>query len=534
MIGHVYNNTLFTKGLLLRTANAIRDAIYSSGNNELINQYEQLGDLRKQISNLQQKADYNKELVETRQEQAERLEKVITQSQQAQAYRDLKADISITWKDIQKQLKPNEAAIEFVHFRLYHNKWTDSTIYAALVLCPNIETPVWIPLCEQKQLETILQATVEDTRLQTENLYIDKGIELYQLIWQVMEKELSNVKTIYYSPSGLLHKITFSAIPAGAVVETGHVPYLLSDKYNLHLVSSTREIARLKKDTATSFVQDTTVVYGGLIYDMQQSAMIAAAKRYSQPDRQTSVTGSRVLNRIREQRVVELPAAEIRSGFSEWKYLAGTKTETEQIVSSLEINRIPYQYYTENAGNEESFKHLSGTNTGVIHLATHGFFLPDIENIQIEDLIQRLGGNKKNPLLRSGLIMSGANNQWIAKNYIMENDIEDGILTADEISRLILTKTKLVVLSACETGLGDVKNSEGVFGLQRAFKLAGVESLIMSLWKVPDEATAELMIGFYQLWLSGKTKNEAFASAQKLVREKYGEPYYWAGFVMMD
>jgi len=112
--------------------------------------------------------------------------------------------------------------------------------------------------------------------------------------------------------------------------------------------------------------------------------------------------------------------------------------------------------------------------------------------------------------------------------------MEDGILTADEIAKLNLTKTKLVVLSVCETGLGDVKNSEGVFGLQRAFKLAGVESLIMSLWGVPDEATSELMTTFYQQWLSGQTKQNAFKMAQQKVREKYKSPYYWAAFMMMD
>ncbi|MDR0712809.1 MAG: CHAT domain-containing protein, partial [Bacteroidales bacterium] len=175
---------------------------------------------------------------------------------------------------------------------------------------------------------------------------------------------------------------------------------------------------------------------------------------------------------------------------------------------------------------------------GLIHLATHGFFLPDAENRAVDEIGRRQGGGREkpaeNPLLRSGLIMSGANHQWLAREYVMEEELEDGILTADEISRLNLTKTRLVVLSACETGLGDVENSEGVFGLQRAFKLAGVESLIMSLWKVPDEATAELMILFYNEWLAGNSKQNAFKTAQGKVRAEYQSPYYWAAFVMMD
>jgi len=406
-----YSNTLFTKGLLLRTTNGIRDAIYSSGNKELISQFEQLGNLRQEINALQQKPDAKKE--------------------------DM----------------------------------------------------------------------------------------------QALEKELPDVKTIYYSPSGLLHKIAFNALP------TGKENALLSDKYNLYLVSSTREVAQLKKEAATAAVQDSTVVYGGLLYDARQQEMQAAAKPYQQQDKTSAVSAKSYMGGM-QKRDVELPDSTLRGGFSEWKYLAGTKKETEEIVSELKQKRIPTEYYTGNAGNEESFKHLSGTKTGVIHLSTHGFFLPDIENKAVEDIVQRLGGAKEkpfeNPLLRSGLIMSGANNQWLAKEYIMQDGVEDGILTADEISRLNLINTKLVVLSACETGLGDVKNSEGVFGLQRAFKLAGVESLIMSLWKVPDEATAELMTNFYQQWLSGQTKQNAFKTAQQKVREKYKSPYYWAAFVMMD
>jgi len=516
-----YNNTLFTKGLLLRTTNGIRDAVYSSENRSLINNFERLGDLRQQISSLQQKDNYNKESVHTLENRADSLDKAITQA--SQAYRDLKADMSMTWQDVQKQLTPTEAAVEFVSFRLIGKTgWTDSTMYAALVLRPGMEAPAWIPLCEQKQLDTLFQSAVNDTtRMQTENIYIKEGKNLYQLLWQAVEKELPNVKTVYYSPAGLLYKISFDALP------TDKEGMLLSDKYDLQLVSSTREIARLKKETA-AFVQDSTVVYGGLTYDRQQLA-------YHESEKQSSGTDD--IPYWKRHRGAELPAANLRSGFEAWKYLAGTKAETEQIVSLLKSKHIPSQYYTDDKGTEESFKQLSSTKTGVILLSTHGFFLPDIENKAVEDLVQHLGGGKEkpfeNPLLRSGLILSGANDQWLDKEVI-QDDREDGILTADEIARLNLTKTRLVVMSACETGLGDVKNSEGVFGLQRAFKLAGVESLIMSLWKVPDDATSELMSTFYQEWLSGQTKQNAFKTAQQKVREKYKSPYYWAAFVMMD
>ena len=135
------------------------------------------------------------------------------------------------------------------------------------------------------------------------------------------------------------------------------------------------------------------------------------------------------------------------------------------------------------------------------------------------------------PLLRSGLILAGANYSWSGKTPI--EGIEDGIATAYEISQLDLSKTQLVVLSACETALGDIRGSEGVFGLQRAFKMAGVKKMIVSLWQVPDKETAELMTAFYSYWLKGKNINEAFAQAQAEMRTKYS-PYYWAAFVLVE
>ena len=127
--------------------------------------------------------------------------------------------------------------------------------------------------------------------------------------------------------------------------------------------------------------------------------------------------------------------------------------------------------------------------------------------------------------------MSGANNFWV--HNIHSTAIDDGILTAYEVSGLDFYNTKLVVLSACETGLGDIKDSEGVYGLQRSFKMAGVNNIIMSLWSVPDKETSEFMQLFYQNLIAKQDVGIAFRAAQKIMRNKYS-PYYWAAFVLME
>ena len=134
---------------------------------------------------------------------------------------------------------------------------------------------------------------------------------------------------------------------------------------------------------------------------------------------------------------------------------------------------------------------------------------------------------------RSGLMMTGGQSAWLGTKIIEKE--RDGILTAEEIATLDLSNVNMVVLSACQTGLGDIDpGAEGVLGIQRAFKMAGVQSLLMSLWKVDDNATAYMMQEFYSGLLSGETKHDAFKTAQQKVRNKYPNPFYWAGFVLLD
>ena len=179
----------------------------------------------------------------------------------------------------------------------------------------------------------------------------------------------------------------------------------------------------------------------------------------------------------------------------------------------------------------------------ILHLATHAFFLADqirdfsknvmriiIINRDTMEIMNKLRSTRmENPMIRSGMALAGANT-WL-KNGSLSPDAEDGILTADDVLGMDLSNTQLAVLSACETGLGEVHVGEGVFGLRRAFVLAGAQTLVMSLWKVPDEQTKELMVDFYKRLLSGKPRAEALREAQLTMKKKYSDPYYWGAFI---
>ncbi len=190
-----------------------------------------------------------------------------------------------------------------------------------------------------------------------------------------------------------------------------------------------------------------------------------------------------------------------------WKRLPGTAQEADALEKSLAGATV----YRGKQATEATLKALHAPR--IVHLATHGFFL-DGDSASTE-----------NPLLRSGLVFAGANAR--------SSGTDDGVVTALEAAGLDLRGTKLVVMSACETGVGKITNGEGVYGLRRAFVIAGADSLVMSLWEVDDAATRDLMAGFYKKLETGLGRAAALQAIQKemLATPKYAHPYYWASFV---
>ena len=505
-ISELYNNTcLFAKGILLNTGIEMRKLILESRDSLLINKYNTLST---NINN------YNKLIekpIKERFMNTDSLNSVIQKQEmelarKSKAYGNYTRNLTITWKDVQRNLEEGDIAIEFLDYPLIG---TDSTMYVALIMKKDFDAPHMVTLFEGNQLKSI-----------PESVYYTQT-DVSDLIWKPLGEELRCVKNIYFAPSGELHRIGIEYLPLS---KTENV----SERYSLHRLSSTRQLAISQDETEGK----NTVLYGGINYD-EKSNVIST---------DSSSREGAVLRSAYSRAYVD--SLSLRSSF---EYLEGTKRETDMIAADMKLHRVPCVYYSGKDGSEESFKHLDGTRPMTMHIATHGFYFTETEAGKTQfarpelelmtDGIQNSGHLiEDKPMTRSGLLFSGCNRAF-RHEQIPEGE-EDGILTAQEIAMLDLRGLDLVVLSACQTGLGDVTSGEGVFGLQRGFKKAGAKTILMSLAKVDDEATRILMVDFYKNQMSGKTKNQSLKDAQKYLRQvdngKYDDPKYWASFIMLD
>jgi len=495
---NAYNNILLNKGLMLKSSTAMRLAILNSNSPELLKEYDEWISLQKEISILYATPmEKRTKDVSALENQANALERSLVS--RSQDFGDYRKGLQITWVDIKKNLKPDEAAIEFTDYKVREKDGGDAVIYCALIVRSNSEYPEMIKLFNEGQLKAIINTSRENNISSINDIYgtTNKNDDrLYNLIWKPIEAYLTGVKNVYLSPSGLLYKISFPAI------SNGRNTYLC-DKYQIQVKGSTGN-----NDGQNLFSLDknpSVLVFGGIQYSRNKSDLQV------------------------------------------WNYLEGTKNEGDKINSILKKGNIEVRYLTDNNATETFFKQ-NAPKYNVIHLATHGFFFADPNEVRFEEKKQvveygqitfRGAGrgfgvnsfvNSENPLMRSGIVLAGANDVWVKTE---KEETDDGVLTAQEVTQIDMRKNDLVVLSACETGLGDIKGSEGVYGLQRALKMAGVKYIIMSLWEIPDKETVEFMGIFYNNLLNVKDIKEAFYRTQKEMRAKY-DPYYWGAFVLME
>ena len=434
---------------------------------------------------------------------ADSLTNVVTQQEKqllrsSAPYRSVKERLNIKWTDVKEALKRNEAAVEYVRYRILRKDNNYSFKYAALLLTPQDTSPIFIKLCDEEELIIALQKFAykdasDFSKIKSTNQSIKN---LYQLIWQPLEKYLTNSKTVYFSPDGLLYRIAFAAIPCKE-------KKILSDKYQLVQLTSTRQIV---KGDESNQLPASALLFGGINYNAQNADSViqpnADAYAYVFQQNHRGVTDS-------------------------FTYLKGSLQEIQSIEQDLENKIVNVYAFTGQNASESNFRHeCDSLKPGIIHFATHGFTLPDTT---VTSGVNNIYSISKNPLLRTGLVMAGGNKGWKGQNNY---DEDDGILTGLEIASVPLPNTEIAILSACETANGEIRGSEGVFGLQRAFKLAGVKYVMASLWQVPDLQTKEFMNAFYTFLVAGNTIQQSFNQSQQLLRKKY-TPYYWAGFTLI-
>lgn len=497
-----FDNLLFVKNLKLMSSDILKGMVDNSSDPELKRKYNRILTLRDDISYRSSEQDsvriWKKELdVEER--------NILNMMPD---YKKKLLGVFHKWNEIRDVLGDDEIAIEFTYAPQMAD-WDNATgFYGAFVITNKSQRPELVRLCEVDDLESYFYHKDMDA-MQISSLYKD-SVAIYEKLWGKLEEHIKGKKTIYFSPTGPLNLLNHEALtmPDGSI---------FGDKYNLVRLSSTDKIlANTSKESGDKRYQ-SAVVYGGIIYDLSVSDMTEAAKMY----KHSATENNLLAMRSEDER-------------GRWNYLKGTKTESQNVYDLLTSSRVSSTLLQDASANEESFKALNGQSPSIIHLSTHGFFLDTTDKIKKNPFMNNIGGysEKEDKLIRTGVLMAGANNVWCGKAQVA--GIEDGILTADEISRMDLSQTRLVVLSACETAKGSVDPIDGVLGLQSGFKKAGAETILMSLWRVSDSVTSILMTEFYTNLGKGLSVYESLKIATRKVKEQYPDPYYWASFVLLD
>jgi CHAT domain-containing protein/tetratricopeptide (TPR) repeat protein len=543
IVGEMYDVVLWEKGFIAQSAFKLRALVRSSGDPEGLREVDELISKRSELASL---SGTDSKSLATRRDQIEQLQKESNElerdlARRSSAFAEEKRLEKSSWQQVRGTLKADEAAVEFVDFPFHDGRhWTGKNYYVALVVRPESAMPVLVALGEGKELEEGGEV------LQDYRAWVAKptaavpqppsaGRKFVQRYWQPLEAALSGARVIYVSPDGALNQLSLGVMqdPDGK---------LLMEKYDLRIVSSTRDLLRAEHPEDVK----TAVVIGNPTFQLtaeeQRQAVSSVEKRDKDNERSKAqglemVAGSvvgpfgdpprgDVQEVLRSARCPDLPPG------AKLCPLAGTQREVEAVVSALQEHgwQVKGPYVRQEA-LEEVAKRVQ--HPRVLHIATHAFF-------------RRAGPNgnpdarltvQQDPMLRSGLYFAGA--ERALRGEPGESDLDDGVLTAYEASMMDLRGTEMVVLSACGTGLGEAQVGEGVFGLTRGLEEAGAESVLISMWSVPDLETQELMKMFYERWLSGDEKATALRTAQEAMRERvkarYGRdlPYYWGAFVLV-
>lgn len=406
---------------------------------------------------------------------------------------------------IKEDLDNNDVAIEYFILEKRNTYLNAEKKYGALVLHKDQNAPVFVELCDLDSLGNIVYANTLGEATEYARKYYDlSNTEIYDLIWKPLEKELKGKTNIYISGSGATLFVNLSALSNGKK--------RLGEIYHIHNVFSTSMI----KSTKNFDNYNTAAVYGGIDYNTSLDVMADEASNY-----------------FSHSETVDLALFRGIGERGAWGNLKFSLVEADNIEKILKDKKLSVSKFVKNKASEESFKALSGISPDIIHISTHGYYYqPYIHDFRSDYSNAYFAHEENNNLKYNGLLFSGANNAWRNNQY--KENVDDGILTAEEISLLDLSNTKLVALSACQTGLGEVHDVDGNNGLLRAFKIAGVKDVIITLWNVSDNASSVFMESFYQNLSKGNGVKSALDETIEQAKKTMPDSYYWAPFVLIE
>jgi CHAT domain-containing protein len=497
LLGEVYNTSLYTKKIILNSNRKFKKRLQESADPETQKLYRRWNFLQDRMG-----SSFASGNSDTLYNYVKNIEEKLYSKLDLSSIDDLKFDK--TYKQIAAKLKQDEAAVEIIRFRKSNGRrWTDTIYYAALIVKSDLTIELALlsygNLLESnyyKRYKKFIGLKIEDR-------------ESYGYYWKGIASKLNGINKVYLSPDGIFNQVNLQTL---LNPETGR--YLIEET-DIQTVGSTKDILYTSAPNTNQY-DKKAVLIGNPDFNLN----INSQDMETEPD-EPKLAYNEELREIAGDGIKPLPGTE-----KEINTINGMFRKTGRNWEILK--------YTDSLALEENLKQVD--NPYILHIATHGKFMKD-EDVETLSEGSQKKRNYEHPLLRSFLLLAGSGNtlknNFSGKGSSESDNGNDGIFTAYEAQVLNLDKTELVVLSACETGLGEVRTSEGVYGLQRAFIQAGAKTLIMSLWSVDDNATQELMTNFYKKWLSGKSKREAFKEAQLELKNTYPQPFYWGAFVMV-
>jgi len=485
-IKRALHNQMLLKSLLGKKAAKLQQQVFGSNNPELINLFKEWVLAKNALINNSKSAEpafEDNELIK----KTSALEALLKSKFSSFSKSEL-----VSFDQLKNALTEQEAALEIFRVHEWINDSVSTKKYGVIIVKNNSLNPELVIFKNGDQMEEKFFDKFSDAIENQTNDTLS-----YSVYFKSLKSKLQNINKLYVSADGIFQKINLAGLYDPATKKYMQEQFEIYNTANISSIVNKKTVSKTNNLTATLFG------YPDYEYDFKKSVSLE--------------------NRAGGEAVAK------RYGLNNLAKLPGTKKEVEEISKELKNKTWNVNVFTAEFASEENLRKMASPN--VLHIATHGYYLKDVDTD--DKLFLGFGSNsiKENSFLRSGLILAGAGpSTGDSLNTRSEND---GIVTAYEASLLNLSNTELVVLSACQTGLGDNMGSQGVAGLQRSFAIAGAKNIIMSLWPVDDYSTQYLMTEFYRNYALTQNVESSFKIAQSLTKKKYPHPAMWAAFVLL-